>query len=125
MTTTAATGGLTARQRPGGRLHGRVALATGGVRRRRGDHLERHGRLDILVNNTGITVDKSALKMTPHDWNEVPSVNLSGAFYLSKVALQSMLGRGSGRIVDISSTVGLPAMSGRQTTRRPSRGCPA
>jgi len=68
--------------------------------------LERHGRLDILVNNAGITVDKPVLKMTAADWNEVLSVNLSGAFYLSKPALEHMVDRGSGRIVNISSIIG-------------------
>ncbi|MDP8910316.1 MAG: beta-ketoacyl-ACP reductase [Chloroflexota bacterium] len=68
--------------------------------------LERHGRLDILVNNAGITVDKPVLKMSAQDWNEVLSVNLSGAFYLSKPALEHMVERGSGRIVNISSIIG-------------------
>lgn len=68
--------------------------------------LERHGRLDILVNNAGITVDRPILKMGPEDWNEVLSVNLSGAFYLAKPALEHMIGRGSGRIVNISSIIG-------------------
>jgi acetoacetyl-CoA reductase/3-oxoacyl-[acyl-carrier protein] reductase len=68
--------------------------------------LDRHGRLDILVNNAGITVDKPVLKMSPQDWNEVLSVNLSGAFYLSKPALKHMVDRGSGRIVNISSIIG-------------------
>ncbi|MDP9445247.1 MAG: 3-oxoacyl-ACP reductase FabG [Actinomycetota bacterium] len=68
--------------------------------------LERHGRLDILVNNAGVTVDKSVRNMSAHDWNEVLSVNLSGSFYLSKPALEHMIDRGSGRIVNISSIIG-------------------
>lgn len=57
------------------------------------------------MNNAGITVDKSVLKMTPHDWNGILIVNLSGTFYLSKVVRQPMLGRGSGRIDNISSSI--------------------
>ncbi len=71
-----------------------------------GEVLDQHGRLDILVNNAGITVDKPVLKMSPQDWNEVVSVNLSGAFYLSKPALEHMVDRGSGRILNISSIIG-------------------
>ena len=68
--------------------------------------LEQHGRLDILVNNAGITVDKPVLKMADDDWYKVLAVNLSGAFFMSKVALEHMLERGTGRIVNISSIVG-------------------
>jgi acetoacetyl-CoA reductase/3-oxoacyl-[acyl-carrier protein] reductase len=68
--------------------------------------VEQHGRLDILVNNAGITADRPILKMTPEDWHKVLRVNLSGAFYLSKPALEHMLDRGSGRIVNISSVIG-------------------
>ncbi len=68
--------------------------------------LDRHGRLDILVNNAGITSDKTALKMSDDDWQKVLDVNLSGAFYLSKAALEHMLERGTGRIINISSIIG-------------------
>src|SRR5689334_4737981 len=68
--------------------------------------LEKHGRLDILVNNAGITVDKTVRKMTPEEWDKVIHVNLSGAFYLSRAILSHMLGRGYGRIVNISSVIG-------------------
>jgi 3-oxoacyl-[acyl-carrier protein] reductase len=68
--------------------------------------LDRHGRLDILVNNAGITSDKMALKMADDDWYKVLDVNLSGAFFMSKTALEHMLERGSGRIVNISSIIG-------------------
>jgi NAD(P)-dependent dehydrogenase (short-subunit alcohol dehydrogenase family) len=68
--------------------------------------IEQHGRLDILVNNAGITNDRPILKMTADDWNKVITVNLSGAFYMSKPALEHMIERGSGRIVNISSIIG-------------------
>jgi acetoacetyl-CoA reductase/3-oxoacyl-[acyl-carrier protein] reductase len=68
--------------------------------------LEEHGRLDILVNNAGITMDRPILKMTDDDWYTVLAVNLSGAFFTSKAALEHMLERGCGRIVNISSIVG-------------------
>jgi len=68
--------------------------------------LDQHGRLDVLVNNAGITIDKTVRKMTPEDWDKVVHVNLSGAFYLSRAILQHMLDRGSGRIINISSVIG-------------------
>ena len=68
--------------------------------------IDRHGRLDILINNAGITSDKPVLKMSYEDWDKVIRVNLSGAFYMAKPALQHMVDRGSGRIVNISSVIG-------------------
>jgi acetoacetyl-CoA reductase/3-oxoacyl-[acyl-carrier protein] reductase len=68
--------------------------------------IDRHGRLDILVNNAGITQDRPILRMSVEDWHEVLRVNLSGAFYLSKPALEHMIERGSGRIINISSIIG-------------------
>ncbi len=68
--------------------------------------IERHGRLDVLVNNAGITIDKSVLKMSDEDWSRVIAVNLSGAFFMSQSALPHMIERGSGRIINISSIIG-------------------
>ncbi|MGZ8697021.1 MAG: beta-ketoacyl-ACP reductase [Gaiellaceae bacterium] len=68
--------------------------------------IDRYGRLDILVNNAGITVDKSVRRMTPQEWDHVIEVNLNGAFYMSRAALQHMIDRGYGRIVNISSVIG-------------------
>jgi acetoacetyl-CoA reductase/3-oxoacyl-[acyl-carrier protein] reductase len=67
---------------------------------------ERHGRVDVLVNNAGITIDKTVLKLTDEDWYKVLAVNLSGAFFMSQAVLPHMLERGTGRIINISSIIG-------------------
>jgi len=68
--------------------------------------IETHRRLDVLVNNAGITIDKTVLKMTDDDWYKVLAVNLSGAFFMSQAVLPHMLERGAGRIINISSLIG-------------------
>ena len=68
--------------------------------------INHHGRLDILVNNAGITSDKTIFKMTDEDWHKVLEVNLSGAFFMSRAALEHMIERGTGRIINISSIIG-------------------
>jgi acetoacetyl-CoA reductase/3-oxoacyl-[acyl-carrier protein] reductase len=75
-------------------------------RRTVGEVIEQHGRLDILINNAGITIDKTVLKMTDEDWYKVIAVNLSGAFFMSQAVLPHMIERGSGRIINISSIIG-------------------
>src|SRR3984893_14944880 len=75
--------------------------------------LDAFGRVDHLVNNAGVTVDKTVRKMTVDDWHAVLRVNLSGAFYMTKAVLDHMLERGSGRIVHIS-----PAISANPDGRR-------
>jgi acetoacetyl-CoA reductase/3-oxoacyl-[acyl-carrier protein] reductase len=65
--------------------------------------IDRHGRLDILVNNAGMLIDRGILQMTDEDWYKVLAVNLSGAFFMTQAALPHMVGRGSGRIVNIAS----------------------
>jgi 3-oxoacyl-[acyl-carrier protein] reductase len=68
--------------------------------------IDLHGRLDIMVSNAGITIDKTVAEMTDDEWNKVLAVNLSGAFFLAQAALAHMLDRGSGRIVIVSSVIG-------------------
>jgi NAD(P)-dependent dehydrogenase (short-subunit alcohol dehydrogenase family) len=75
-------------------------------RRTVGEVLEAHERLDVLVNNAGITSDKTVAKMSDEDWYKVIAVNLSGAFFMSQAVLPHMIERGSGRIVNISSIIG-------------------
>jgi acetoacetyl-CoA reductase/3-oxoacyl-[acyl-carrier protein] reductase len=78
----------------------------GDCRRTVTEVIDTHGRLDILVNNAGITIDKTVATMTEEDWYNVLAVNLSGAFFLSQAALEHMVSRGTGRIVNVSSVVG-------------------
>ncbi|MBI4380640.1 MAG: 3-oxoacyl-[acyl-carrier-protein] reductase [candidate division NC10 bacterium] len=69
--------------------------------------VERFGRLDILVNNAAITKDALVLRMKDEDWDDVLDVNLKGAFFTTRAALRPMLKQKSGRIVNISSVVGM------------------
>jgi 3-oxoacyl-[acyl-carrier protein] reductase len=64
------------------------------------------GRIDVLVNNGGITKDGLAVRMKPHDWQLVLDTNLSGAFYAIQQVLPGMMRERWGRIVNISSVVG-------------------
>jgi len=63
-------------------------------------------RIDVLVNNAGITRDRSIRKMTDDDWNEVIDTNLNSAFYCISAALPYMVEMNFGRIVNVSSFVG-------------------
>ena len=63
------------------------------------------GGIDILINNAGITQDSLALRMNMERWDTVLDVNLKASFFLSKIALKSMIKQKKGRIVNISSII--------------------
>ncbi|HSL17581.1 MAG TPA: 3-oxoacyl-[acyl-carrier-protein] reductase [Methylomirabilota bacterium] len=72
-----------------------------------------HGRLDVLVNNAGITRDQLLVRMKPEDWDLVLRINLDGAFKVSQPAAKLMMKQRSGRIVNIASVVGLMGNAGQ------------
>ncbi len=78
----------------------------------RGIH-DQYGRLDVLVNNAGITRDMLLLRMKVEDWQKVLSINLDGAFNCSQPAAKLMMRQRSGRIVNIASVVGLMGNAGQ------------
>ena len=74
---------------------------------------EHWGKIDILVNNAGITRDSLMLRMSPEAWDDVLSVNLRGAFLCTKQALTYMVRQRYGRIVNMSSVVGVSGNPGQ------------
>ncbi|HEX5825690.1 MAG TPA: 3-oxoacyl-[acyl-carrier-protein] reductase [Candidatus Limnocylindrales bacterium] len=69
--------------------------------------LEHFGKIDVLVNNAGITRDRSLAKMSPEEWDDVVQTNLSSVFHLTSRVLPHMVKAGYGRIINISSVIGL------------------
>ena len=70
-------------------------------------------RVDILVNNAGINRDRLLLRMSPKDWDQVLDVNLRGAFLCTKYAMIHMVKQRRGRVVNISSVVGVSGNPGQ------------
>lgn len=69
--------------------------------------LEKHKKIDHLVNNAGITRDSLLMRMTEEEWDTVMAVNLKGIFNFSKAVIRSMISSRYGRIVNISSVIAL------------------
>jgi 3-oxoacyl-[acyl-carrier protein] reductase len=71
------------------------------------------GRLDVLVNNAGVTRDGLIARMKEKDWDDVMAINLKGAFLCCKQAARTMIQQRSGRIITISSMVGVSGNAGQ------------
>ena len=85
---------------------GAIEAAVAGV-------LQRHGRIDILVSNAGITRDQLLLRMKRDDWDAVLATNLTATFTLTQAVLKTMLKQRRGRIIAISSVVGQTGNAGQ------------
>lgn len=75
--------------------------------------IECWGHIDILVNNAGITRDNLLVRLKPEDWQDVINLNLSGTFFCLKAAAKPMMKQRSGRIINITSVVGLMGNAGQ------------
>ncbi|MDP9003673.1 MAG: 3-oxoacyl-[acyl-carrier-protein] reductase [Verrucomicrobiota bacterium] len=75
--------------------------------------LEEFGRVDILVNNAGVTRDGLSMRMSVEDWDTVLNTNLKGAFNFTQSLMRSMIKQRSGRIINISSVIGLIGNAGQ------------
>jgi 3-oxoacyl-[acyl-carrier protein] reductase len=78
-----------------------------------GSILEKADGLDIVVNNAGITRDTLVFRMKAKDWNDVLNVNLTSAFYISKVVARDMIKRRTGSIINVASIVGIIGNAGQ------------
>ncbi|MBT3662101.1 MAG: 3-oxoacyl-[acyl-carrier-protein] reductase [Candidatus Marinimicrobia bacterium] len=77
------------------------------------DTVDNYGSVDILVNNAGITRDTLIMRMSEDDWDTVIDINLKGAFNGIKAVTRTMMKQKSGRIINISSVVGLTGNAGQ------------
>lgn len=75
--------------------------------------IQAFGRVDVLVNNAGINKDQLLLRITDEEWDQVIRTNLGAAFYCSRAALKYMVRKKQGRIINISSVVGVSGNAGQ------------
>ncbi len=78
-----------------------------------GQILEDFGKIDILINNAGVTRDGLAMRMSIEDWDTVINTNLRGAFNFTQSILRAMIKQRSGRIINITSVIGLIGNAGQ------------
>jgi len=75
--------------------------------------VQERGRIDILVNNAGITRDNLLMRMKPDEWESVIATNVNGLYYCSQAVLRPMIRQRGGRIINMSSVVGLTGNPGQ------------
>jgi 3-oxoacyl-[acyl-carrier protein] reductase len=75
--------------------------------------VQERGRIDILVNNAGIARDNLLMRMKPDDWESVIATNVNGLYYCSQAVLRPMIRQRGGRIINMSSVVGLTGNPGQ------------
>ena len=75
--------------------------------------LDKNNKIDVLVNNAGITKDGLLMRMKTDDWQQVLDLNLSGVFYCTRAVSRQMLKQRKGRIINITSVVGLMGNPGQ------------
>ena len=81
--------------------------------------VSRFGRIDVLVNNAGINIDRSMKNLTPQDWDKVIQVDLNSYFYTVKAALPHFMQQKSGKIINISSIMARWGTLARPTMQLP------
>lgn len=75
--------------------------------------IDKFSKIDILVNNAGITKDNLVLRLSENDWDSVLTVNLKGAFICSKLCVKHMMKKRTGKIINISSIIGIIGNAGQ------------
>ena len=75
--------------------------------------MEKYKKIDCLVNNAGITADNLLLRMSEADWNNVIQTNLNSVFFMTKAVSRSMIKNKSGKIINITSVVGIKGNPGQ------------
>ena len=75
--------------------------------------IEKFGRIDVLINNAGVTKDTLLMRMKEEDFDKVININLKGTFFMTKAVISHMMKKRDGRIINISSIVGLAGNAGQ------------
>jgi len=75
--------------------------------------IKQFGKIDILINNAGITKDQLLIRMSDAEWQSVIDINLTGTFQCSRAAIKEMMKKRYGRIISISSIIGLTGNAGQ------------